>query len=349
MNNIDKIASQFSTKKILSVDRLGGGHINQTFLVQTESGSFILQNINTHVFHDPIGLVQNLVKITRHLDNSDYPFIPVRVKPKNDGNLLYNDESKFWRALEYIDKCRSVEKTGNPEIVESVGIAFGELAKSMLTMDPNELVETIPDFHNPEKRFNDFIISVENAESSRKEVAQNPIEHALALSMIVENHKNVITNLPVRVSHNDAKVGNILFDDSLSEVIAIIDMDTMMPGYLMNDFGDMARSMCNPSNEDTSNLQSVYFDVRRFELLSKGFLKILRNKISDKEIYSLLVGVKLIIYTQFIRFLTDFLAGDVYYQTTYPDQNLYRAKVQLKLLLDFQGKEDVLIEIIDRF
>ncbi len=350
MNSVTDIATQFTKDKELNFEKIGGGHINQTYLIHTEQGAnpgaFILQEINTHVFHDPEGLVQNLVKISNHLLGSGYPYQPVFIKRTNDHKLLYHHDSETWRALEFIDNSLSVEKAGNPEIVEMAGTAFGELTKAMLTMDPGELIETIPDFHNPEKRFNDLLKAVDVAPANKKELAQSLIEHALALSMIVEKYKNIITKLPVRVAHNDAKVGNILFNDSLSKVIAIIDLDTMMPGYLMNDFGDMARSMCNPADEDSPDLKSVYFDDRKFQFLTKGYLGVLRDEITDLELNSLITGIKKIIYTQFIRFLTDFLSGDIYYQTAYPEHNLNRARVQLKLLLDFQGKEDDLTNVI---
>ncbi len=310
IDSVIDVAARFTKDKVLKFKQISGGHINQTYLIHTETGpdpnAFILQKINTHVFRDPEGLVQNLVKITDHLLASGYPYQPVSIKQTNERKLLYQHDAETWRALEYIANSLSVEKAANPEIVETAGTAFGELTKAMLTMDPNELAETIPDFHNPEKRFNDLLMAVDNAQANKKEVAQSLIEHALALSMIVENYDQIITNLPKRVAHNDAKVGNILFDDSLSKVIAIIDLDTMMPGYLMNDFGDMARSMCNPVDEDATDLKGVYFDERKFQYLTKGYLGVLRDEITNQELSSLITGIKTIIYTQFIRFFNRF-------------------------------------------
>jgi len=349
VKSVIDIASRFTEDKVLKFEKLGGGYINQTYLIHTESGAFILQEINTHVFHDAEGLVQNLAKIRDHLLTSGYPYKPVVIKRTNDRKLLYQNETEYWRALEYIDNCLSVEKAENLEIVEAAGSAFGELAKATMTMNPGDLIETIPDFHNPEKRFQDLLKAIDSARANKKKVANSLIENALALAMIVEKYKNIVTNLPLRIAHNDAKISNILFDDSLSKVIAIIDLDTMMGGYLMNDFGDMARSMCNPADEDSNDLNSVYFDDLKFQFLTKGYLGVLRDEITDQELNSLIIGIKTIIYNQFIRFLTDFLSGDIYYRIAYPEHNLNRARVQMKLLLDFQGKEDDLSAIIMEF
>ncbi len=333
---IKSIARRYAEPE--NISEISGGHINQTYHVQASRGDFILQRINTSVFKNPELLDENLRFISGHLSKISYPYQVAQVIRTHDNKSYIQENDSVWRATEFITGGRTFEKTRDLSMVEKTGIAFGEFSKSFLDIEPAKIRETIESFHNPEMRFNAFMAVLENTREKELAPIQSTIEHAIALNMIVTDHQKIIETLPLRITHNDAKIGNVLFDES-NNIKAIIDLDTVMPGYLMHDFGDMARSMCNPSAEDEQNLSGVIFDEQVFKALSRGYLSVLEPHITDEEILSLIPGIKSIIYTQFLRFLTDHIQGNIYYSISYPDQNLRRAKVQVNLLLDFLNKE----------
>jgi Ser/Thr protein kinase RdoA (MazF antagonist) len=342
---LEQIAAQHFLPDFESVVPITGGHINHTYLVTSPAKRIVLQKINTHVFKEPEILDINLVFLSNVLGDSEYPYLVPSMIPGKDGRTLFENEGGYWRALSYIAGGHEVEEK-SPDLIEQTGCAFGYYAKALSNAAPSALKPSIPDFHNPTKRFEQFLEAMEDARDDRKSVAQNPIEHAMALSGILNEHKEHRSDLPVRITHNDAKMGNVLFDEN-NRVLAILDLDTTMPGYLMHDFGDMCRSICNPVTEDADDISQVFFNAESFRVLAQGYLSVLEPIMTDGEILSLLPGIKSIIYVQFLRFLSDYLIGDTYYKVAYADQNLVRAKVQLKLLLDFMQKEDQLALVLE--
>ncbi len=346
MNKQVEIAKKFGYEGRIEI--LGEGHINNTYLVIPPEGhKLILQKINVQVFRKPEELMANLVKILDHLAQNRYPYKPLRIIHTTSGEPFWSEGSGFWRALEYIDDCSTLTHTDDLHIARMTAEAYAIFIKTLADLPPVVIRETIPGFHDPEKRFAEFMHAVNESVADRADQARSMIEHAMAFSGITHRYAEIAAGLPLRVTHNDTKLSNILFDNKLDRVVAIVDFDTIMPGYVMNDFGDLARSICNTGREDEADLSKVSFSTRMFQAISEGYAGTLKGTLVPGERENLLFGVRIMIYTQFLRFLSDYLLGDKYYRITYPEQNLNRANVHLKLFLDLQGKEEELIEIIN--
>lgn len=328
--------------------KIGSGHINETFLVTNGNGEKgILQKINPNVFDKPGVLMSNLRLILDQLRSSDYPYNLIEIIPTISGSQYIEDSQSLWRMLSHMQGQEASVSPGNPKKAEVVAEGYGNFLKFVNTLDHQDLEETIAGFHDPEKRFQQFVESVESASEDRLEVASSLTDHALAFSQLTVQYSKCCEKLPIRITHGDTKASNILVDPSEEKVASVIDLDTVMSGYIMNDFGDMVRSMCNTGTEDDHDLESIQLDLENFTGISRGFLRTFGDQINQEELDSLLVGVRSILFEQFLRFLTDFLQGDVYYTVEYPHQNLNRAKVHLKLLLDFQKREDKFVQILN--
>jgi Ser/Thr protein kinase RdoA (MazF antagonist) len=333
----------------VKIKPIGSGHINKTYLVESGKGlKNILQEINTKVFTDPEAVMHNLKIVCNHLGSSDYPFGNIEIIPTKSGHDFLSEGSGYWRMLSFLDGREAIVTHYDTEQSEIIGKGYGTFLKYLHDLDAEQVMETIPNFHNPESRFQQLMAAVASSDKERMANAQSMTDHALALSGITMEYANTANNLPLRVTHGDAKDTNILLDDSGVNIMGVIDLDTVMPGYLMNDFGDMVRSMCNTGNEDEQQVENVNLDLQNFEGISRGFLSCLIDIISQEELESLLVGIKGILYEQFIRFLSDYLNNDIYYGAKYPEHNLDRARVHLKLLMDYQTKEEQLISIINK-
>jgi len=346
MNILEKVWTEYGWN-VSDSSVIGEGHINKTYHVTNGNGkSYLLQKINTAVFQDPEGLMSNLEKILDHLEKSDYPYQPLEIIPTKSGDHFFEDRNGFWRALHFIGGCRTFSHTSDVNIAEVTAAAFADIIKALFNMPSAHLIETIPDFHNPEKRFEDLMMAIENAEKKRLAKARSLVDHSLAFSMILNQYALVVENIPLRVTHNDTKISNILFKKDFKKVVAIVDFDTVMPGYIIHDFGDLVRSICNTAEEDEKNANNVWFDEHLFKAITKGYITGLKAVLTSEEKENLVFGVRIIIYTQFIRFLTDYLDGDIYYKVSYPEQNLNRARAHLKLLIDLQQKQELLEEIV---
>jgi len=346
MNSLEKVWTEYGWN-VSDSSVIGEGHINRTYRVTDGDGkSYLLQKINTTVFQNPEGLMSNLEKILDHLEKSDYPYQQLEIIPTKSGDHFFEDQNGFWRALNFIGGCKTLAHTNDVNIAEMTAAAYADFIKSLINMPSTDLIETIPDFHNPEKRFKDLMMATENTEKKRLAKAQSLVDHSLAFSMILNQYARVVDNIPLRVTHNDTKISNILFKKDFEKVVAIVDFDTIMPGYVIHDFGDLVRSICNTAEEDEINENNVWFDEHLFKAISKGYITGLKAVLNIEEKENLVFGVRIIIYTQFIRFLTDYLDGDMYYKVSYPEQNLNRAKTHLKLLIDLHQKQELLEEIV---
>jgi len=344
-----KVISEFGISVHKKVSRIGSGHINETYLVQNKDGQKrILQKINNQVFRDPEILMSNLKIILDRLHSSDYPYNTFDIISTVSGNQFVSDSSGFWRMISFMDGEEAVVTPGNSEIAEIVAEGYGNFLKYLNELDPPSLVDTIPDFHNPEKRFQQFLKSIDSSDDNRQNKAGALIDHALALSNITVQYSKCCETLPARLMHGDSKASNILINAADRTVKGVIDLDTVMPGHLMNDFGDMVRSMCNTGKEDDKEFENIKLDPVNFQGIASGFLKTTNDILLQEELDSLLIGVKSILYEQFLRFITDYLNGDIYYDIKYSNQNLDRAKVHLKLLLEFQRNEDKFLDILNK-
>lgn len=320
-----------------------GGHINGTLKVEPDHGRrcFLLQKINTDVFSHPEELSQNIILVTEHLrkkieeDGGD----PLRetltpVYTKNRKAFYKDAEGNYWRSYLYIDGTDCYEGTGDPSLFYQCGKAFGEFQKRLADLDANILYETIPGFHNTANRYRDFLGSIEKDIAGRAIAVQDEIAFLTERSRYAQLYSDIIKDgrMPVRVVHNDTKLTNILFDTVTEKPVCVIDLDTVMPGLLIYDFGDAIRFGANSAAEDEPDISKVHFLPKMYEAYKKGFLDGCGSNITESEKQMLFTGAKLITFEQALRFLTDYLNGDVYYHTDREDHNLCRARVQIKLL-----------------
>lgn len=352
-DSINEILRQFNieTKTI----PYGNGHINDTYLCKERAG-YIIQRINTDVFKEPVKVMDNITAVTSHLrekilaDKGD----PSRetlnvVKTKSGDNMYVSAAGNCYRAYEYIRDNITKETAQTPDDLYQAGKAFGKFQNRLADFPSDSLYETIPDFHNTRKRFGDFKDAVLNDICGRAKCVKEEIEFAFSRENITGTVVDLLNEgkLPLRVTHNDTKLNNVLFDSETNDAICVIDLDTVMPGSLLYDYGDALRFGASSAAEDETNLDKVYFDLDKFTAFTKGFLAELAPSITEKEKELLPFSVKLLTFECGIRFLGDYLNGDVYFKTHHPGHNLDRARTQFKLVSDIEKKTDEMKKIID--
>lgn len=336
MEKIALIIRQFLPNAVLEkVDSLTGGVIHQTYKVSIrQSGGvldFVLQGMNTDVFTNPVEVMNNTVLVQDFLIEKGYPLQLSIPLPTLDSKMLFEDEEgTHWRFFKFIKDTESFEKPENQDQLFEAGKAYGTFATYLKDFDANSLAITIPDFHHLPFRFQAFKKILNISSSERKQNAE--IEVSKTIQFYDRFQYLNFSSLPVRAVHNDCKLSNVLFDKSTKKCKAVIDLDTVMPGYIVTDFGDMVRTMCNTAREDEPDLEKVAFDLESFQLLKRGFLETTKDWLSIAEKENLVNGAIYIILEQAIRFLADYLDNDRYYKIKYPEHNFDRARNQLKLL-----------------
>ncbi|MDX2427279.1 MAG: aminoglycoside phosphotransferase family protein [Xanthomonadales bacterium] len=317
---------------------LGNGHINQTVLVRDGERSLVAQRINTFVFQDPGALVHNARAIRSHLRRKEKAPKVVRHLPGVNGSYLHGPDRDI-RVLEYIRGSRSIEVLESPDQAFEAAFTFAGFSRALSDFDTGQLITVIPDFHNPSMRYRLFIEALQDARMTRTEACRSEIEFAKNLEPLIVEWQFLMDGLPTRVCHNDCKINNILINLGDGKALAIIDLDTSMPGCLMTDFGDLVRTCCNPEAEDSTALEQVSARPEVFSTLVQGYLKGLEGVIIPEEIESLVPGALMVCFIQGIRFLTDFLADDRYYRVDYPLHNLDRARNQFQLFRSLRARE----------
>jgi Ser/Thr protein kinase RdoA (MazF antagonist) len=338
------IIQQFDiTNEIGDIHPLKIGFINDSFIADSKcSGgkSYFLQKINHNIFKNVSGLQQNIQIVTDHLreklteaGETDIDRKVLQLIPTKDGKLFYKDvDGAYWRLYTNIDPTHSYEMI-TPELAFKAGKAFGNFQYMLSDISHDKLIETIPNFHNMEFRLEQFREAEQTNAAGRlaetqwliSEIEQRANEMCLPERLFREG------KLPKRVNHCDTKVNNMLFDEN-DEPICIVDLDTVMPGFVLSDFGDFMRSAANAGAEDDANLDNVSFNMDIFKSYTKGYFKEAKKFLTPIEIELLPFGAKLLTYMQLVRFLTDYLNGDTYYKISSPLHNLQRSKAQFKLL-----------------
>ncbi len=348
--------------KFVSATPYGSGHINDTRLVVTKDDAgeymYILQRINTNVFRNPVGLMNNFSSVTEYLadiirsegGNPDRETLNV-IKAK-DGKSYYIDEDNgFWRMLAYVTESISYDKVEKPEQFYDSAVAFGNFQYMLRDYPAASLVETIPNFHNTPDRLRLFREAVAadvcgRAASVRAEIefVNNRAEFASTLEIAHKSGK-----LPLRVTHNDTKLNNILFDETTGKALCIVDLDTIMPGYSVNDFGDSIRFGATTALEDERDLSKVNFDISLYELYVKGFIEGAKGGLTEGELELLPIGAIMMTFECGTRFLTDYLSGDTYFKTSREGHNLDRARNQFKLVADMEANLEKMREIVRKY
>ena len=354
MENIRKIFDQFQTGcAFKSVEELRGGKINHAFIIQTAEGkSFLLRKINPGVFKDPIKLSHNYNILDLYIKND------IREKTTLAFPEIYYARKFFpffedekginWCLLEYFENTHTFELPVSPEVAYEAARAYGIFQSHLLSITLDAFYTPIMNFRHLHMRVRSLKSSLKRNLKKRREKANAEINRIISLEEInTENYKLIKSGkLKKVVAHNDPKPDNILFDTKSRKVKAVVDFDTIMQGYLIYDFGDMVRSFCNSVTEESTELDKVEINSDVFKSITDGYIGTLKEKLSKADKYNLSHGIKVIIYMQAIRFLTDYLNGDIYYKTDYAGQNLNRCRNQLKLLDNYINREKDLKSIL---
>lgn len=362
--DLPEIAAHFQFEgQFLDAIPHAGGHIHDSFLVRCriESGQirlYLLQRLNTHVFRDPQALMENVARVSAHLQRKvllaggDPERQALALIPTQDGEpYLRTPAGAYWRAYHYIRDAPSYERAQSPEHVYQAGLAIGRFQDWLQDLPPRLLHATIPDFHHTPRRFQAFVQAVAQDTCQRAPLVETEIAFARArgarAAALVEAQAN--GELPLRVTHNDTKLNNILIDAHSGRGLCLVDLDTVMPGLAAYDFGDAVRSVANPTPEDARDLSAVTLDLALFERFTHGYLETARGFLTGSEVESLPLACWMMTYECGVRFLTDFLRGDVYFKTRRPQHNLDRCRVQFKLLEALEQNFEKMVRIVARY
>jgi hypothetical protein len=357
--NIPEVIANFQVEgHFIECIPYGSGYINDTFLSRFRAGQetrrYIHQWINHHVFKEPEKVMENIERVTRYAreriaaSGGDPRREALTLVPAADGRSFYRSpQGEFWRTYVFIDGARSYDQVEDPRHLTSAAKAFGNFQKLLSTLPGDRLHETIPGFHDTPRRFANFLAAVEQDAAGRAAGVQAEIdfflERAQDTSVVVDLLRR--GEIPERVTHNDTKLNNVLIDDRTGDGVCVIDLDTVMPGSALYDFGDMVRIGACRAAEDEADLARVELDIELYERLAAGYLEAARDFLTPAEIDLLPFSAKLITLEQGIRFLTDYLNGDTYYKTSRPNHNLDRCRTQIKLVAEMEQKKAVMAQI----
>jgi aminoglycoside phosphotransferase (APT) family kinase protein len=332
--------------EFLGAEPYGSGHINDTYSAVFDQGGtrvrYILQRMNHDVFKNPLALMENVRRVTAHLQakhTTERSRRALTLIPTRDGQPFHRDvQGNCWRAYIFIEKARTYEAVESPEQAFAAAKAFGQFQKLLDDLPAPRLHDTIPDFHNTPKRFATLEATIGADAVNRAKLAQPEIAFAL-------RHKPLTSvlldaGLPERVTHNDTKFNNVMLDDATGAGICVIDLDTVMPGLALYDFGDMVRTTTSPAKEDERDLTKVEMQFPMFRALVRGYLEEAGAFLTEAEKEHLVFSGKLITFEIGIRFLADFLAGDTYFKVHREGHNLDRCRTQFKLVESIEQQED---------
>jgi len=353
-SDVRAIAGQFQLAgDFLHAEPFGSGHINDTYRFTLAAGGarrrFVLQRLNTAVFQNPAAVMENIRRVTAHLDEkmsgaTDAARRGLTLVPARDGKSFHSDaDGNWWRVFPFIERTRAVDVVESPAQAFAAAQAFGQFQKLLADLPAPRLHETISDFHHTPKRFAALEKAIAADPFNRAASAKPEIEFALknkAICRVLLDAK-----LPERVTHNDTKLNNVLLDDATGEGVCVIDLDTVMPGLALYDFGDMVRSMTNPAAEGERDLAKVEMQFAVFEELLRGYLAA-ADFLTPAEIFLLPVSGQLIAFELGLRFLTDFLSGDTYFKVRREGENLDRCRAQFKLFESIRRQEPAMTKLV---
>lgn len=356
----EEALASFQTKgEVLSCELYGNGHINDTFLaVCNDEGlqrRYILQRMNHEIFTKPVELMENIQKVTAFLEKEiekcggDKERETLHVVPTTDGKSYYKDAiGCYWRMYDFVEETNSYDQVERPEDFYESAYAFGSFQKLLADFDASTLVETIPNFHNTPVRFNTFLEAVKADTHNRAASVKEEIDFFLAHEADMKVCQNMLDEgkLPLRVTHNDTKLNNILLDKKTGKGLCVIDLDTVMPGLSIFDFGDSIRFGANTAAEDEIDLSKVTLDLNLFKIYAEGYLKGCGGRLTETEVEMMPQGAKNMTMECGMRFLTDYLQGDTYFRIHRPNHNLDRCRTQIALVKDMENKWAEMKEII---
>ncbi len=361
--NISKEVLNLIAKKFLiagelvAYETVHNGNINGTFFVdfinEEEKERYVFQRINTYVFKQPRQIMSNISLITSHMetkierDGLDKN-LAMHFMHTVNGDTFVDDGDGFWRTYKYVANSETINESNDPMKLESAGRAFGRFQNMLSDFDASRLYATIPNFHNTRWRIENFLKNVEKDECQRVSQVKDEIEDIKKLipTAIILNEMLDKGELPIRVTHNDTKINNVLFDAVTGEAKTVIDLDTVMPGLVAHDFGDAIRFGANKSAEDEPDLYKVGLDMNKFRAFAKGFVSELSASLTENEIKTLALGAFTMTLELVVRFLDDYITGDKYFKIRYPEHNLVRTRCQLKLAKEMYERLDEMNAVI---
>lgn len=354
---VEEIGSRFAVQgKLAEAVEINSGHINSTFAgsYTQPDGSlqrYVFQSINRNVFKDPYGVMRNVERVTRHINNKvlrtkrDLGGQTLNLYPARTGDSWVEDANGgVWRCYNFIEGCVTYDVVETPRQAFQAARAFGSFQDLVSDLDASLIRETIPDFHHTPKRFQRLLDVAAADPVGRLESVRAEFEFAVAREAMTSILTDSIAagTVPVRVTHNDTKINNVMIDAATDEAVCVIDLDTVMPGLVLYDFGDLVRSATSPAAEDEKDLSKIEMRMPIFEALVEGYLDSARPFLSEIEAGHLVLGGKLMTFEVGIRFLTDYLEGDVYFKTHRPGHNLDRCRTQFRLVECIEEQEDAM-------
>jgi len=342
-------------KRAVKMEPFGNGHINKTYLVLTDNDEkFILQRINTNVFKKPKEVMRNIELVTNYIREvvakaaKDPSRAALEIIPTVNNKTYAHFDDMYWRCYRFVQGAKSYEIIENPEMFYEVGKAVGVFQRQLQDFPIDKLYITIPNFHNTGARFRRFKQVVNDDVKRRGIEVFNEIKFVYNREEGVSKIVNMLEagEIPTRVTHNDTKLNNIMIDEITHKAICVVDLDTVMPGSVLYDFGDAIRVGASTAQEDETDLSKVHLDLNLFKNFSKGFLEKCHQILVDKEIENLVESARIITLECGMRFLTDYLEGDIYFSINHPDHNLERARTQFKLVEEIEYNYDDMQDII---
>ena len=362
-DDIAEIACQFEIGgEFLDAAGYGSGHINSTYVSRVRQGDqvvrFIHQRINHDIFKSPADVMSNIERVTSHIraklisagaDASRRVLTVVRAV--DGGSFVKTPAGEYWRTYLFVEGARTYDIITDPAQVYSAARAFADFQETLADLPGPRLCETIPDFGNTERRFEALTQAIRRDSAGRLAEAREDVEFAMARETLVSMFEDLrrADAVPERIIHYDTKINNVLIDDETGQGICVIDLDTVMPGLAMYDFGDAVRMGAATAAEDQRDLAKVSIDLAMFDRLSCGYLETARRFLTGIELDHMAPAARLITFTQGVRFLTDYLAGDVYYKVSRPGHNLDRCRTQFRMVTDMEGKAEQMAQIVARY
>ncbi|WP_428329412.1 phosphotransferase enzyme family protein [Mucilaginibacter sp.] len=348
---LDRILSRFGlTPAKYNIQPFGSGLINYTLRVFGNGEDYILQKINSNVFKSPDDIAKNLALIQAYLKQTNPGYFFVGALPSTTGDFLIKSKTdEFYRLFPFVKGSKTIDFISEPKEAFEAARQFGKFTYMLKDFEAAKLHYTLADFHNLKLRFEQFKAACQNASQTRLNDAAAEIKEVYNHYDILQTYNELMDNnqLPVRVIHHDTKISNVLFD-AAQNGLCVIDLDTIMPGYFLSDVGDMMRTYLSPANEEESDLSKVQIRENIFSAICNGYLSEMGSILNETEKQHFIFSGKFMIYMQAIRFLTDFLNGDIYYEVKYPEHNLTRAKNQFRLLNGYLDAETKLGQLFNQ-
>ena len=336
----------------LGYETIQMGNVNRTYKVnfmlpEGKPKSFLVQNVNTYAFRNPVGLMENIDKVTEHIRAKKPGQLALHFHHTADRKTYVEDGANFWRMTNYVPSV-TFNSVTDLDIVRNAGRAFGEFQMDLADFDITELTETIPGFHNTRQRYETFLKSVKENKAGRADEVREEIEFLLSVQDMAckLTDLQMAGKLPLRVTHNDTKINNVLFHPEDNSAMIVIDLDTVMPGLMGHDFGDAIRFAANFVEEDCPDLEKVGVNLEVFRAFAEGFLSKTAKTMTETEVETLALSAFVLTAELATRFLADYLDGDLYFNIKSPDHNLVRTRCQIALAKDMLKKMDEMESIV---